>query len=75
MSSASTGTRHLVRLILRRDRVQLPLWILGVGGMITSSALAVPNVYNTPQKVAGYAATVGATIPDAPSPSITCRAT
>jgi len=60
MSSASTGTGHLVRLILRRDRVQLPLWIVGLGGMIASSALAVPGVYNTPEKVAGYAASVGA---------------
>lgn len=60
MSSAATGSRHLVRLILRRDRVQLPLWIIGLGSMIASSALAVPTVYNTPQKVAAYAATVGA---------------
>jgi ABC-2 type transport system permease protein len=60
MSSPSTGTRHLVRLILRRDRIQLPLWIVGLGGMVAVSAIAVPNVYNTPEKVAGYAATVGA---------------
>lgn len=59
MSSASTGSRHLVRLILRRDRVHLPLWIVGVGGMIAISALTVPTVYNTPDKIAGYAATVG----------------
>jgi ABC-2 type transport system permease protein len=60
MSSASTGTRHLVRLILRRDRATLPLWIVGLGGMIATSALTVPRVYNTPDKIAGYAATVGA---------------
>jgi ABC-2 type transport system permease protein len=60
MSSELTGSGHLVRLILRRDRIQLPLWIIGLGGMIALSALAVPGVYNTPEKVAGYAATVGA---------------
>jgi len=60
MSNPSTGTRHLLRLILRRDRIQLPLWMVGVGGMVTTSAITVPAVYNTPQKVAGYAATVGA---------------
>jgi ABC-2 type transport system permease protein len=60
MSTALTGTGGLVRLILRRDRIQLPLWIVGLGGMIASSALAVPSVYNSAEKVAGYAATVGA---------------
>src|SRR5688572_4484933 len=60
MSRPSTGTRHLIRLILRRDRIQLPLWIVGLGGMVAWSALAVPTVYDTPAKVAGYAATVGA---------------
>lgn len=60
MSTPFTGTRHLVRLILRRDRIQLPLWIVGLGGTIAWSAIAVPSVYDTPEKIAGYAATVGA---------------
>lgn len=60
MSSPLAGTRHLLRLDLRRDRVRLPLWIVGLGGMIVASALAVPPVYDTPAKVAGYAETVGA---------------
>jgi ABC-2 type transport system permease protein len=60
MSSALTGSGGLVRLILRRDRVQLPLWVIGLGGMIALSSLAVPGVYNTAEKVAGYAASVGA---------------
>jgi ABC-2 type transport system permease protein len=59
MSSPVTGTRHLVRLILRRDRIRLPLWMGGLGGMIAISALAVPPIYNTPEKVAGYASAVG----------------
>ncbi|GAA3531337.1 exporter of polyketide antibiotics [Aeromicrobium flavum] len=59
MSSPFTGTRHLVRLILRRDRWILPAWIVGLGGTITASALAVPSFYDTPEKVAGYAGAVG----------------
>ena len=59
MSSPFTGTRHLVRLILRRDRLRLPLWVFGLGGMIAASALAVPPIYDTPEKIAGYASAVG----------------
>jgi ABC-2 type transport system permease protein len=59
VSTSFTGTRHLVRLILRRDRIRLPLWLVGVGGTIALSALAVPPIYNTPEKIAGYASAVG----------------
>ena len=59
MSSPVVGTRHLTRLILRRDRLRLPLWLLGLGGVIAASALAVPPIYDTPEKVAGYARAVG----------------
>lgn len=59
MSTPFTGARHLVRLILRRDRIRLPLWLVGLGGMIAISALAVPPIYDTPEKVAAYASAVG----------------
>jgi ABC-2 type transport system permease protein len=59
VSTPFTGTRHLVRLTLRRDRIRLPLWLVGLGGMIAVSALAVPPIYDTPEKVAGYARAVG----------------
>ncbi len=59
MSSGLTGTSRLLRLIARRDRVRFPLWLVGLGGMIAVSALAVPPLYDTPQKVAAYAKTVG----------------
>ncbi len=59
MTTAFVGTRHLVRLILRRDRVRLPLWLVGLGGTVALSALAVPPIYDTPEKVAGYARAVG----------------
>lgn len=60
MTAALAGTRHLVRLNLRRDRIRLPLWLVGLGGTITASALAVPPIYDTPEKIAGYASAVGA---------------
>lgn len=58
-NTSVTGVGHLLRLILRRDRVRLPLWLVGLGGSIVSSALAVPPLYDTPEKIAGYARTVG----------------
>src|SRR5918998_710985 len=59
MTSSFVGTRHMIRLILRRDRVRLPLWLVGLGGVIAISALAIPPIYDTPEKIAGYASAVG----------------
>ena len=53
------GVGHLLRLILRRDRLRLPLWLVGLGGTILASALAVPPLYDTPEKIAGYSRAVG----------------
>jgi ABC-2 type transport system permease protein len=60
VSSPYAGTATLARLVLRRDRVRLPVWLLGLGGVIAASAAAVPPIYDTPAEVAGYARTVGA---------------
>ena len=45
--------------MLRRDRVRLPLWLAGLGGTIAVSAMAVPPLYDTPDKIRGYAEAVG----------------
>ena len=58
-ASSVTGVGHLLRLIVRLDRVRLPLWLVGLGGTIVASALAVPPLYDTPEKVAGYATALG----------------
>ena len=58
MSAPITGTHHLVRLILRRDRIRLPVWILGITGLTAASAQSVLALYDTPAKRAGYDATV-----------------
>jgi ABC-2 type transport system permease protein len=57
--SAFTGARHLIRLILRRDRFRLPFWIISLTAVTGSSAGAVISVYGTPQEIAAYSATVG----------------
>ncbi len=46
-SGAYAGTATLARLALRRDRVRLPLWLVGVVGFLTVSAVSVPEVYPT----------------------------
>jgi ABC-2 type transport system permease protein len=42
-----TGTWALVRLILRRDRVRLPVWIVGIVVLVLSSAASIPPLYPT----------------------------
>ena len=56
---AFIGTWTLVRLVLRRDRIRLPIWIGSLVGLTGYSAVAVQSVYDTPQAQATYAATVG----------------
>ena len=58
LRSQIRGTHHLVRLILRRDRVRLPLWILGITAITAVSAQSVLSLYDTPVKRAGYGVTV-----------------
>lgn len=58
MTGAMTGTRPLALFVLRRDRVRLPVWLLGITAVTGASANAVVGVYDTPERQAGYAATV-----------------
>ena len=59
MTGALTGTGSLLRLILRRDRVRLPIWLLAITGMVYASAGAVSETYSTPAQIQGYASTMG----------------
>lgn len=45
--SAFAGTGSLIRLILRRDRVRLPVWILGIAVFVLGSISSFPTVYGT----------------------------
>ncbi|WP_326551819.1 ABC transporter permease [Micromonospora sp. NBC_01813] len=43
--SPLAGTGHLVRLILRRDRLIMPLWIIWLAAMPANFAAAFPGLY------------------------------
>ncbi|MFB4279609.1 ABC transporter permease [Nonomuraea sp. MTCD27] len=56
--SACTGTGRLVRLALRRDRVQLPIWIAGSVLLLAAGAAAVADEF--PDEAGRLAAVKGA---------------
>ena len=45
--SGATGAGRLIRLALRRDRIQLPVWIAGSAALIASGAAAVQDEFPT----------------------------
>jgi len=59
VTSHLAGTWVMLRLVLRRDRVRLPLWLGAILGIVYSSAAAVSSTYTTPEQIAAYAAAVG----------------
>ncbi|WBB73382.1 ABC transporter permease [Micromonospora sp. WMMD1128] len=52
--STLTGTRHLVRLILRRDRLLLPLWVLVLAALPVSYAASFLELFPTAAERAAY---------------------
>lgn len=56
--STLSGTGELIRLILRRDRIRLPIWLLAILGVVYASAQAVQVTYDTPASIATYAGTM-----------------
>ncbi|MEZ5215341.1 MAG: hypothetical protein R2715_01815 [Ilumatobacteraceae bacterium] len=54
-----TGTRLLIRHILRRDRVRLPVWIVALVSLMTASAAQIASLYDTPESILGYVSSVG----------------
>ncbi len=57
--TALTGVPQLVRFVLRRDRIYLPVWILSIVVLTYASAAAVRRTYDTPVEIASYAINVG----------------
>ena len=53
--TALTGTGKLVRLILRRDRVLLPLWILVFAGLMASIVASFQGLFPTAAERQSYA--------------------
>lgn len=57
--SGLAGTATMVRLVLRRDRVRLPVWVLSIAVLLVSSVLSVAAFYDDPVDQQAYAAAVG----------------
>lgn len=53
------GTARLVRLIVRRDRIRLSLWVVGLVALMTVSAQSIASLYGSPDEIATYVDTVG----------------
>ena len=50
-----TGTGSLIRLILRRDRVVLPIWVLLLGSLGITLAVSFNRLYPTSQALQTFA--------------------
>lgn len=50
-----TGLGRVVRLVLRRDRVRLPVWIVGASAFLVVSALSLPPLYRDQASIDQYA--------------------
>jgi ABC-2 type transport system permease protein len=52
------GTGSLIRFVLRRDRLRIPLWIAGIAALVFSTASSIQGLYKTPEQLANAAAVV-----------------
>ncbi|MET7771867.1 ABC transporter permease [Nocardia sp. NPDC005366] len=52
------GTRQVLRLILRRDRIVLPLWVLAFGLLPTFYVVSTQGVYDTEAGLENYARSI-----------------
>jgi ABC-2 type transport system permease protein len=50
------GTAALARLAVRRDRVRLPVWLLGVSGITFFAGHAMSTTFPTPEAIQAYGA-------------------
>jgi ABC-2 type transport system permease protein len=55
LTGTLTGTSHLLRLVLRRDRIRLAIWVVALAVLTAISTASVVNLYDTPEDLAGYA--------------------
>lgn len=54
-----TGLGRMIRLVLRRDRVRLPIWILAIAGTVIASAASLPPLYPDQASIDQYAQLFG----------------
>lgn len=48
------GTWQLVRLALRRDRIRIPVWVVGLTGVIVWSGFSQEDLYTTQAQIDAY---------------------
>lgn len=53
------GTTYLVRLLLRRDRIRIPVWVLALVGITYLTANAVHTAYPNQRAIDAYANALG----------------
>lgn len=53
--SSLAGTGTLVRLALRRDRIRMPLWLLGLAALVVSTAWSIVELYDAPESLREFA--------------------
>lgn len=53
-TSTLTGFGRLVRFVLRRDRLRLPIWLVAIGGVILVSAASLPPLYPDQAAIDAY---------------------
>lgn len=58
-----TGTGRLLRLAARRDRIQVPIWIVGSAVLMSAGAAAVADEFPTEAVAATALRGAGATPP------------
>ena len=54
----TTGVVPLVRLVLRRDRVRLPIWIVAITLFVLFTASSVKSLYQTEAELVAGAAPI-----------------
>lgn len=54
-----TGLFRLTRLIMRRDRMRIPIWVCGVAALIVVSGASLRSTYDTPAAINRYVEVAG----------------
>jgi ABC-2 type transport system permease protein len=57
-ASPVAGLGPAVRLVLRRDRLRIGLWVAGIVGLVVATAASITGVYSTTEDLERYARTV-----------------
>jgi ABC-2 type transport system permease protein len=57
-ASTLTGLAPLVRLTLRRERLRILLWLVGIVSLVVASAASITSLYDTEPELQKYAALV-----------------